>query len=151
MSAITLDIFEHGILTHRSLILSITAAMCALFLGVVFLQSGYDKVRNFQGNLAYFKSQFANSPLRNATNILLIIVTILELLSGVVSIAGIAMLACLKGSHWLGAGCALSAITLICLLTGQRIAKDYAGAASLTGYFIIAVLGMFAYAFSSGW
>ena len=34
-----------------------------------------------------------------------------------------------------------SAFTLLALFFGQRLAKDYAGAASLTGYFSAVVLG----------
>jgi hypothetical protein len=40
-------------------------------------------------------------------------------------------------------GVQLSALTLIFLLIGQRLAKDYAGAMTLAVYFIITVLGMY--------
>ena len=40
-------------------------------------------------------------------------------------------------------GTELSAIVLIFLLIGQRLAKDYAGAMSLAVYFIITVLGVY--------
>ena len=40
-------------------------------------------------------------------------------------------------------GAELSAITLIFLLIGQRLAKDYAGAMTLAVYFIIAVFGVY--------
>ena len=40
-------------------------------------------------------------------------------------------------------GIELSAITLIFLLIGQRLAKDYAGAMSLGVYFIITIIGTF--------
>ena len=40
-------------------------------------------------------------------------------------------------------GIELSAITLIFLLIGQRLAKDYAGAMTLAVYFIITLLGVF--------
>jgi hypothetical protein len=40
------------------------------------------------------------------------------------------------------AGLLLVVISLLCLLLGQRLAKDYAGAASLTGYFLVAMLGI---------
>jgi len=143
-----LQVFEHGMATNREVILTIILALCTLFLGIVFLQSGYDKVRSFQGNLSYFKSQFANTPLKSMTGFLLVVLTILELISGIACVVGIAFIIALKGADWAGYGCSLSAFTLVCLLGGQRIAKDYAGAASLTGYFIIAVLGMFAYGFS---
>jgi len=37
-------------------------------------------------------------------------------------------------------GSILSAISIICLFTGQRIAKDYVGAGSLVNYFILTLL-----------
>ena len=40
-------------------------------------------------------------------------------------------------------GIELSAITLIFLLVGQRLAKDYAGAMSLAVYFIISIIGVY--------
>jgi hypothetical protein len=40
-------------------------------------------------------------------------------------------------------GMELSAITLIFLLVGQRLAKDYAGAMSLAVYFIISIIGVY--------
>ena len=40
-------------------------------------------------------------------------------------------------------GVVLSAIALIFLLIGQRLAKDYAGAMSLAVYFIITILGVY--------
>ena len=39
-------------------------------------------------------------------------------------------------------GVELSALTLIFLLIGQRLAKDYAGAMSLAVYFIVAIFGI---------
>jgi putative oxidoreductase len=45
-------------------------------------------------------------------------------------------------------GCCWPFFTRFCLLLGQRLAKDYAGAASLTGYFLVAMLGIIGAAFS---
>jgi hypothetical protein len=39
-------------------------------------------------------------------------------------------------------GAELSALSIIMLFFGQRIAKDYAGAATLVGYFIVCILGI---------
>jgi len=38
--------------------------------------------------------------------------------------------------------CVLSAITLLMLLFGQRVAKDYAGAFTIVGYFVVVILGV---------
>jgi hypothetical protein len=39
-------------------------------------------------------------------------------------------------------GLLLGAINILCLFTGMRIARDYAGAASITAYFIFLLAGM---------
>jgi hypothetical protein len=43
-------------------------------------------------------------------------------------------------------GLDLSLLSILCLFTGQRIAKDYAGAASLVGYFLLMAFGLFTFA-----
>ena len=45
--------------------------------------------------------------------------------------------------HRLAAGRALSAVSLLFLLIGQRLAKDYAGAMTLAVYFIICLFGLY--------
>jgi len=40
-------------------------------------------------------------------------------------------------------GTALSAVALVMLFFGQRIAKDYAGAGGLVPYFILAVINLY--------
>jgi hypothetical protein len=40
-------------------------------------------------------------------------------------------------------GLELSALSVLSLFTGQRIAKDYGGAASLVGYFLLICFGLF--------
>jgi hypothetical protein len=40
-------------------------------------------------------------------------------------------------------GIELSAISLIFLLIGQRLAKDYAGAMTLAVYFIVSIMGLY--------
>jgi putative oxidoreductase len=44
-------------------------------------------------------------------------------------------------------GLQASAISLVCLFLGQRIAKDYAGAASLVSYFLLAVFAISIFVF----
>jgi hypothetical protein len=36
----------------------------------------------------------------------------------------------------------LAAVTLLMLLFGQRVVKDYAGAFTIVGYFIVVILGV---------
>ena len=114
-----------------------------VFLIVTFLQSGIDKITDWKGNLGFIKGHFTNSPLKNMVPLLLGTILILELIAGVLMVVGVYQLATSEMKEIALLGTELSAITLIFLLIGQRLAKDYAGAMTLAVYFIIAVFGVY--------
>ena len=120
-----------------------TEVLILLFLIITFLQSGIDKLTDWKGNLDFIKTHFANSPLKNSVPLLLAIILILEIAAGILMIAGVYQLYTSGAKEMALLGVELSAISLICLLIGQRLAKDYAGAMSLAVYFIIALWGVF--------
>jgi hypothetical protein len=111
------------------------------FMAILFLQSGLDKLFNYNGNLSYFQDHFKNSPLSKTVGLLLPTITLLELAAGLMSAIGVVGL--FSGSEvWAFWGLILGALSLICLFFGQRMAKDYAGAGGLTGYFLICLIGL---------
>tara|TARA_B100000768_G_scaffold94140_1_gene88021 strand:- start:4 stop:402 length:399 start_codon:yes stop_codon:yes gene_type:complete len=113
-----------------------------LFLIITFLQSGVDKLVDWKGNLSFIKSHFKNSPLKNMVPLLLAIILILEVLASVLMIIGVYQLYTSELKEMASLGVQLSALSLIFLLIGQRLAKDYAGAMTLAVYFIIAIIGL---------
>ena len=121
--------------------------LCAAFMGVTFTQSGIDKLINYKGNRDYFQSQFSKSPLANLSGILLPAILLFEIISGLLCLAGIVCLLLDVYTAVVGFGLFMSALTLVFLLFGQRMAKDYAGAASIPGYFLVAVAGLVASGF----
>lgn len=114
-----------------------------LFLIVTFLQSGFDKITDWKGNLDFIKGHFKNSPLKNMVPLLLSTILITEVIAGVLMVIGVYQLATSGIKEMALLGVELSAITLIFLLIGQRLAKDYAGAMTLAVYFIITIFGVF--------
>lgn len=112
------------------------------FFAILFLQSGLDKVFHYQDNLQYFAEHFKGSPLANSVPLLMPAITTLETLAGVVS--GWAFLQTLVTGHSSAAifSPMLAGIALLCLFFGQRVGKDYAGAASLVSYFLVVLLGL---------
>lgn len=118
-------------------------ALPALFLAITFLQSGIDKLVDRAGNQAYFQSHFAKSPLARFAAPLLIALTVLELAAGALSALGFLQIVLGGGRVLAFWGAALSALTLCALLLGQRVAKDYVGAANLVPYFLVAMLGLY--------
>ena len=114
----------------------------AVFLIVVFLQSSVDKIFERNSNLAFFQSHFSETILRHYTSYLLTIVTIFELIGALTLIYGVYYAFAAKTTLWIFYGFVILAITIIFLLFGQRIAKDYAAAAQLVPYFILIMLGI---------
>ena len=120
-----------------------TEILLLLFLVITFLQSGFDKLTDWKGNLSFIKDHFKNSPLKNMVPLLLSTILIIEIIAGILMAIGIYQLATNGGKQIALVGVELSAITLLFLLIGQRLAKDYAGAMSLGVYFIITIFGLF--------
>ena len=114
-----------------------------IFLIITFIQSGIDKLLDWNGNISFIKEHFKNSPLKNTVPLLLGIVLIIEIVAGVLMSIGVYELYTSEAKEIALLGVELSAIALIFLLIGQRLAKDYDGAMSLGVYFIITVGGVF--------
>jgi uncharacterized membrane protein YphA (DoxX/SURF4 family) len=110
-----------------------------LFLAILFLQSGLDKVFDRAGNLEYLMSHFANSPLKALTPVLFLAITVLEVSAGALSAIG-AVAFVVSGSTQIAVAASFVAVTaFLSLFFGQRMAKDYAGAAALVPYFLVGI------------
>ncbi len=117
------------------------------FFAVVFLQSALDKILDRDGNLAYFTDHFKNSPFpADAIPLLLMAITAIEGLAGALCALGIISGSWARGGFGLAAaGVTMSGCALLALLIGQRLAKDYAGAAVIATYFAVALIGLSAF------
>ena len=113
------------------------------FLAILFLQSGIDKVVDRSGNFEWLKGHFAKSPLTGMVPALLICITILEVAAGALSAVGCVLVILLKGSTIALYGAILSAAAITALFFGQRMAKDYAGAAVLVPYFLLTLITIY--------
>jgi len=113
--------------------------LSAAFLAVLFLQSGLDKVTDWDGNKGYIGSVFAKTPLAKFSTLMLLKITVLEVATGLTSAAGCVALLVTKSSCIAFVGAVLAGTTLLGLFFGQRIAKDYAGAAALVPYTLFAI------------
>ncbi|WP_340201000.1 DoxX family protein [Ascidiimonas sp. W6] len=121
----------------------ITEILLLAFLSITFLQSGLDKVIDWKGNLDFIKSHFAKTFLKNSVPALLGIVLFIEIVAGILSLAGIWELF-KSGASALGFyGAILSCVALLMLLFGQRVAKDYEGAKTIVIYFIPTIFTVF--------
>jgi hypothetical protein len=117
--------------------------LVATFLAILFLQSGIDKIVDRRGNLEWLKGHFAKSPLSGMVPALLSVITIAELAAGVLSGLGCLLLLILHDSKVAFYGAVLSALAIIALFFGQRMTKDYSGAAVLVPYFLLTLLAIY--------
>ena len=117
--------------------------LVSAFLGILFLQSGIDKIVDRQGNLQWLSGHFAKSPLARFVPLLFTILTIIEVVAGILS--GIGFLALLFSHNPTIAfyGAVVSAVAILCLFFGQRMAKEYAGAAILVPYFLLTLVAIY--------
>jgi hypothetical protein len=118
-------------------------ALCAAFLAILFLQSGLDKVFDWKGNLGWLTGHFAKSPLKGMVPLMLAQITLLEVASGALSAAGLVALVVTGSATLAFWGALLSAVSLLALFFGQRMAKDYPGATALVPYFLLALASVF--------
>ncbi len=115
----------------------------AAFLAILFLQSGIDKVVDRRGNLEWLKGHFAKSPLAGIVPVLLTTITIVEVAAGTLSATGCVFVILSRDSTVAFYGAVLSAIAILALFFGQRMAKDYAGAAVLVPYFLLTLVAIY--------
>ena len=113
------------------------------FLAILFLQSAIDKIIDHRGNLDWLKGHFSKSPLGGVVSILLTAITILEVAAGALSAIGCIMLIVSRETTVAFYGAVISAVVIIALFFGQRMAKEYAGAAVLVPYFLLALAAIY--------
>lgn len=115
---------------------SATQILLLLFLTITFLQSGIDKIMDWKGNLTWLVGHFSKSIFNGGVPVLLGIILLLEMVAGILCAVGAFQFIAAGESDMAFCGAMLSAITLLLLLLGQRVAKDYEGAKTIVVYFI---------------
>ncbi len=121
---------------------NLPALIAALLVAILFIQSGLDKVFDWKGNLEWLKGHFAKTFVAGLVPIMLAKITVLEIATGVASAAGIVYFMLYGSTLVIFWAAALGALTVTALFFGQRIAKDYPGAAVLIPYFILLIILM---------
>jgi diacylglycerol kinase len=117
--------------------------LISAFLAILFLQSGIDKIVDRTGNRAYLEQHFAKSPLAGTVGPMFAVITILEVSAGALSGVGCVLLLLTHDSTVAYLGAVVGAVNLTALFFGQRVAKDYVGAAVLVPYFLLALTGIY--------
>jgi uncharacterized membrane protein YphA (DoxX/SURF4 family) len=114
----------------------------SILLAILFLQSGIDKIVDRKGNVEWLTGHFAKSPLASQVVPMLGVITLVEVAAGVLSAVGVPVLIFTGNRTVAALGVLLSVASLVMLFFGQRMAKDYGGAAALVPYFVVACGGL---------
>src|SRR5437660_11194278 len=117
--------------------------LASAFLAILFLQSGIDKVVDRRGNLEWLKGHFAKSPLAGIVPAMVTAITILEIAAGALSAIGCVVIIFGRDPTLAFYGAVISAIAIVALFFGQRMAKDYPGAAVLVPYFLLVLSAIY--------
>jgi hypothetical protein len=110
----------------------------AAFLAILFLQSSIDKIVDRKGNIEWLTGHFAKSPLASMVGPMVSVITVVELAAGLLSALAVPVFIFTGNRTVATLGALLSVTAILMLFFGQRLAKDYAGAAALVPYFILA-------------
>jgi uncharacterized membrane protein YphA (DoxX/SURF4 family) len=119
---------------------NIPVLLLLIFVIITFLQSGLDKVLDWKGNLSWLREHFSTTPFRNTVPLLLFIVTCMELVAGLLSLAGLIQILASEEYVFAQFGSIVASLSLLMLLLGQRVAKDYEGAKTIVIYLIPTII-----------
>ena len=114
--------------------------LSSIFFVIVFFQSGIDKFIDRKGNINFFENHFKNTLFHKIHSHALIVLMLLELIAASLCAYGCIYSIVYKNTGFIFYGLLVTSFVLLLLLLGQRIAKDYAGAADITIYFILCVI-----------
>jgi hypothetical protein len=122
---------------------NLPALFGALLVSILFIQSGLDKIFDWKGNLEWLTGHFSKTFMGGMVPILLGTITVMEVATGVLSAVGIIYFLIYGSLKLIFYASVLGAASILALFFGQRIAKDYAGAAVLVPYFILMIILMY--------
>ncbi len=120
-----------------------TSFFVLVFLALTFIMSAHDKLFHWNTNMGWMKPHFENTFLKKVVPLITFVLVCFELVSGILSLIGIVELYINGGRVFGFYGSVFSCITLLLMLFGQRLAKDFDGARTIAIYFMIAILGVF--------
>ncbi|MDQ3635113.1 MAG: DoxX family protein [Acidobacteriota bacterium] len=122
---------------------NLPALFCAVLVAILFIQSGLDKVFDWKGNIEWLTGHFKETFLSGMVPMMVATITVLEILTGFLSAAAIIYFLVTGSVGLIFWAAVLGTVSILALFFGQRIAKDYEGAAVLVPYFILLIIMMY--------
>ncbi|MEO8572731.1 MAG: DoxX family protein [Pyrinomonadaceae bacterium] len=121
---------------------NLPALFAALLAAILFIQSGLDKVFDWNGNLGWLTGHFSKTFLAPMVSMMLATITVMELATGFLAASGIIYFLVTGSLAVVFWASVIGAASIAALFFGQRVAKDYPGAAVLVPYFLLLLVLM---------
>ena len=96
----------------------------SIYVAILFLQSGLDKVFNFSGNMEWLKGHFSKTFLAPMTPMMVVSITILEVATGLGTAVGLVYFLATGVTTIIWYSAIAGAAALCGLFCGQRVAQD---------------------------
>ena len=130
-------------MTFDQLFRNLPTIFAALLVAILFIQSGLDKVVDWKGNLGWLTGHFSKTFLAPMVPMMLVTITIMELATGILAAVGVIYFVVSASAIVIFYASVIGAASITALFFGQRVAKDYPGAAVLIPYFILVLILMY--------
>lgn len=130
-------------MTIEEILKNLPALFCAVLVAILFIQSGLDKVFDWKGNIEWLTGHFKETFLSGMVPLMVAQITVMELLTGVLSAVAIVYFLVTGSVVLIFWTAVLGTASIVALFFGQRVAKDYEGAAVLVPYFILLIIMMY--------
>jgi hypothetical protein len=130
-------------MTLDQILRNLPALFAALLVAILFIQSALDKVFDWKGNLGFLTEHFSKTFLASMVPMMLATIAVMELVTGFLAAAGIIYFLVTGSLSIIFWASVVGAAAIAALFFGQRVAKDYPGAAVLIPYFILLLILMF--------
>jgi len=120
-----------------------TCILAVLFLFITFSISVIEKFADLRGTFAYMTAIFEKTLFAAISKVLIWVLISLEIVTLFFLSIGLFQLVFEQAKENAIYGSILASLTIISMLIGQRVAKDYVGATSLTVYFLASITAIF--------
>lgn len=125
--------------SFEQILSNLPALLTATFVAVLFIQSGLDKVFDWKGNLGWLTGHFSKTIFASMVTMMLGTITVMEVATGFLAATGVVYFLLYGSANLIFYSGVLGALSITALFFGQRIAKDYPGAAVLVPYFLLTI------------
>jgi hypothetical protein len=113
------------------------------FILITFLISAFEKINDWQGQLAIYRKMYENTFLANFVSPSILLIIGLETVASTLAALGIWDIVMNGDYNFSVYALIASSILFAILLFGLRLVRDYSGSARIAVYFLVSVFGLY--------